>query len=100
MSGVITAWVAIAAVGAGTAISAHNANDQKKAIKNAAADATARNDKALAEAKLAEQTAADQAQAQIDNKRRAIAGGSTTVFTNPLGDQSVAGMAKKKILGG
>ena len=96
-------WIAGAVIVAGvaaTASSVHSSNDQRKSIANAGADAQARNDKALKEAQLAQDTAASQAKAQIDQKRRAMRAGSQTIFTNPTAVASQSALAKKTLLGG
>jgi hypothetical protein len=98
MSAIATAIIASAVVLGGVSI--YTGNQQEKAVKNAANDAQARNDKAIAEAKAAQTVASDQAQAQIDQKRRAMIAGSQTVFTNPLGLDTQATLTKKTLLGG
>jgi uncharacterized protein HemX len=90
---------AVLAVGALSAgVSVYEGNQQEKAIKNAQNDAAAAQAKSLEEAKAAVAGAGDQAQAQIDAKRRAIAA-SNTVFTNPLGIGGQAAVNKKTLLG-
>jgi len=98
MSAIATAIIASAVVLGGVSI--YQGNMQERAVNNAAADAQARNDKAIAEAKEAQRVAADQAQAQIDTRRRNMVSGSQTVFTNPLGLDTEATLTKKTLLGG
>jgi hypothetical protein len=80
-------------------VSMHNANDQRKMMKNAAKDADEANKKALAETKASMDLASSQAQESLLKKRRAIAA-SDTIFTNPLGSQDQAITARKTLLGG
>ena len=88
---------AILITGAVTAgVSYKQGQDQRKAIKNAQADATARNDKALADAQAAKDIAGQQAQAAIDSRKRAS---TQTIFTSPLGIAGQANTAKKMLLG-
>jgi hypothetical protein len=93
---VAAAIVAVGALSAGVSI--YQGNQQRKAINNAANDAAQANKKQLAAAKLAQDTASSQAQAQIDARRRSQAG-SNTVFTNPLGIAGQATVNKKTLLG-
>ena len=98
MSGFVTAWVAISVAGAGIAVSSSQASKPAKSIKNAANDAQKANDKAIAEAKLAQDTAGSQAQAQIDARRKRMSS-NQTIYTSPLGIQDQAAIAKKTLLG-
>jgi hypothetical protein len=94
-------WVAVAIVSAATitaGVSINQGNQQQKAIKNAANDADQRNQKALADAKAAQDMASSQAQQQIRDRRLAI-GGNRTIMTSPLGLTEQANTAKKTLLG-
>lgn len=96
MSAIATAIIASAVIVGG--VSYYEGEKSRTQIQKAQDDATARNDKALADAKAAQDAASEQAQAQILDKRRKIAA-SNTVFTDPMGLGSQAASAKKTILG-
>jgi hypothetical protein len=94
-------WVGVTVVASSVVtagVSMYEGSKNRAAMKEAQDDATARNDKALADAKAAKDSAAAQAQAQIDAKRRAMTS-SQTIFTDPLGLDTKAATAKKTILG-
>jgi hypothetical protein len=69
-------------------------NEAKNAIENT----NAANAKAISDAKMAQETAATQAQASVTDKKRAIAR-SRSVYTSPLGLSDQATTAKKTLLG-
>lgn len=98
MVGVVTAWVAVGVMAAGIGVSAYQGQKQASAIKKATNDANARNDKAIKEAQEAQATAASQAQAQIDARRKRISD-NNTIFTNPMGIGGQADVARKTLLG-
>jgi regulator of protease activity HflC (stomatin/prohibitin superfamily) len=94
-------WVGVAVVGSAVVVagtSVYTGEKQANAIKKAQGAAEDRNNRALAEAKAAQETAAEQAQNQIENKRRLIAG-SKTIFTSPMGLADQSTMTKKTLLG-
>jgi hypothetical protein len=53
----------------------------------------------MAEVKQADSMAGEQAQAAVIEKRRRVAAGSRTVYTNPLGISGQASVARKTLLG-
>lgn len=94
-------WVSVAiytAAAASVGTSIYQGNKQTRQIKNAAADAEKRNNEALAAAKADQDTAASQAQAQVDAKRRRLSS-NETIMTNPMGIAGQAKTAKKALLG-
>ena len=98
MSGFVTAMVAIGVAATGIGVTAYQGEKQSNAIKKAANAAADANNKAIKEAQLAQDTAASQAQAQIDARRKRVTA-NNTIFTNPLGIQDQAAIAKKSLLG-
>jgi hypothetical protein len=73
-------------------------SDAAKASKRAQEDAMAANAKAIADAKLAQESAGEQASSQIAARKRAMSR-SRTIFTSPLGLGLTADTARKTLLG-
>ena len=97
MSGVITAWVAIAVVAAGTTATLQQGNIAKKDAKSAAGDAIARQDAAAAKLKADQEGASTMARNRADARRARIQRGSQTVFGGAKDSDET--LASKKLLG-
>ena len=97
MSGVITAWAAIAVVAAGTTATLQQGNIAKKDAKSAAGDAISRQDAAAAKLKADQAGASTMARNRSDARRARMQRESNTVYGGKLGDPETT--ASKKLLG-